>query len=114
MCAVMTHADLERILSALVGMQAVLARAYGGRPDDEALLEFRRMCWAALLLVDDGECQEYIDLLVQYAKELYAGGEPARVEALRSRIKTALDAFRARVSALEGGYGKRWRDLRAA
>ena len=114
MYPVMTQADVERIQGALAGMQAVLARCYGGRADDEALLEFRRMCWAALLLVDDGECQEYIDLLVQYAKELYSGGEPARVEALRSRIKTALDAFRARVHALEGGYGKRWRDLRAA
>lgn len=113
-CACMTNADLEKIDRALGGMQAVLARAYGGRADDDALLEFRRMCWATLLLVDDGECQELIDLLVQDAKELYSAEEPERTDALREKIGKTLDAFRARLNGLEGGYGKRWRDLRAA
>jgi hypothetical protein len=110
----MTSADLEKIHRALAGMEAVLAQSPGGRADDEPLLAFRHMCWTALLLVDDGECQEQIDLLVQSAKELYSDCEQARVESLRGKISLALDAFRARLHGLEAGYGKRWRDLRAA
>jgi hypothetical protein len=114
MCLAMTQADLDKVRHALAGMKAVLARSYGGRADDDALLEFRRLCWSALLLADDPECHEQIDLLVQHAKDLYAGTEPARAEALRTSIGAVLEAFQARVAALEGGYGKRWRDLRAA
>lgn len=109
-----TQGHLEKIGSALAGMEAVLARSQGGRDDEDALLEFRRMCWAALLLMDDSEAQELIDLLVQYAKELYSEGESRDVESLRSRIHSALAALRERLHAIEGGYGKRWRDLRAA
>jgi hypothetical protein len=29
-------------------------------------------------------------------------------------MRSALAALRARMHAIEGGYGKRWRDLRAA
>ena len=111
---VITQTDLQKMRSALAGMEAVLASAHGGCEDDESLLEFRRMCWAALLLVDDGECQEQIDILVQSAKELYSQCEQPRVEVLRGDIRTALNAIRARLHGLEGGYGKRWRDLRAA
>ena len=110
----MTQTGLEKILSALAGIEAVLAHRPGGRADDEALLEFRRLCWATLLLVEDGECQEQIDLLVQQSKELYADGDASRVDAVRAKIQAALGTLRARVHALEGGYGKRWRDLRAA
>jgi hypothetical protein len=110
----MKQTDLQKLHDALAGMEDVLARSHGGRADDEALLEFRRMCWEALLLVDDGECQEQIDLLVQHAKDLYSECEPYRADILRDNIRAALGAFRARLHALEGGYGKRWRDLRAA
>ncbi len=85
-----------------------------GAGDEESLLEFRRLCWAALLLVDDAECQAQIDLLVQHAKELYSDGDAGRVEAVRGKIRGALHALQTRLRALEGGYGKRWRDLRAA
>jgi hypothetical protein len=114
MCVVITQDHLEKIRNALAGMEAVLARSHGGRDDDDALLEFRRLCWAALLLMDDSEAQELIDLLVQYAKELYSEGESRDVENLRGSIRAALAALRARLHAIEGGYGKRWRDLRAA
>jgi hypothetical protein len=110
----MTHADLEKIRSHLAGVEAMLAKAPGGRADEESLLEFRRLCWAALLLTDDAECHEQIDLLVQHAKDLYSGREPGRVDALRGKIRAALGGFRTRLNSLEGGYGKRWRDLRAA
>ncbi len=69
----MTHADLQKIRSHLAAVEAMAAKAPGGRADEESLLEFRRLCWAALLLTDDAECHEQIDLLVQYAKELYSG-----------------------------------------
>lgn len=114
MCALMKHADLQKIRDCLAAMEALLARARGGADDDEALLEFRRLCWAALLLADDGECHRQIDLLVQYAKDLYSGQDDERVDTLRGGISTALGAFRARLNGLERGYGKRWRDLRAA
>ena len=109
-----TQGHLEKIRNALSGMEAVLANSHGGHDDEDALLEFRRMCWAALLLMDDSEAQELIDLLVQYAKDLYAEGESRDVESQRGRIRSALAALRARLHAIEGGYGKRWRDLRAA
>ena len=113
-CVVITQGHLEKIRNALSGMEAVLAKSHGGHDDEDALLEFRRMCWAALLLMDDSEAQELIDLLVQYAKDLYAEGESRDVESQRGRIRSALAALRARLHAIEGGYGKRWRDLRAA
>ena len=108
----MTHAELEKIRSHLAAVEAVLGRAHGGHADDEALLEFRRQCWAALLLTDDADCHEQIDLLVQYAKELYSGSQDT--DTLKGRIRAALASFRSRLKSLEGGYGKRWRDLRAA
>jgi hypothetical protein len=110
----MKHADLQKIRSHLSAVEAMLARSHGGRADDESLLEFRRLCWAALLLSDDAECHEQIDLLVQYAKDLYSEGEREGVDALKGKIRATLGSFRARLNALEGGYGKRWRDLRAA
>jgi len=114
MCVVITQGHLEKIRGALAGMEAVLGRSHGGCDDDDALLEFRRMCWAALLLMDDSEAQELIDLLVQYAKDLYSEGESRDVDRLRGQMRSALVALRARLHAIEGGYGKRWRDLRAA
>jgi len=110
----MTHADLQKIRNCLAGMEALLAKARGGAADDESLLEFRRMCWAALLLADDGECHQQIDLLVRCAKDLYSEQDDEPVDALRGKIRTALSAFRTRLNGLERGYGKRWRDLRAA
>ena len=106
--------NLEKLAAAFAGMEQVLARAQGGSKDYEALLEFRRYCWSALLLVDDLECQDQIDRLVRYAKELYSDCERARVDSLRADIATALGAVRERLQSLERGYGKRWRDLRAA
>jgi hypothetical protein len=111
---VITQGHLEKIRSALAGMETVLASSHGGHGDEDALLEFRRMCWAALLLMDDSEAQELIDLLVQYAKDLYSDGQGRDVENLRGRMCSTLAALRARLHAIEGGYGKRWRDLRAA
>jgi len=110
----MTNADLNKIINQLATLETVLARSHGGRGDDESLLEFRRACWSALLLADDSECQALIDLLVQRAKELYSDCERPRVETLRGEIARLLDEFRGRLASLGGGYGKRWRDLRAA
>jgi hypothetical protein len=110
----MTQPHLEKVRSHLAEVEALIARAHGGQADDEALLEFRRLCWAALLLVEDAECHEQIELLVQCAKELYSEHAHDQVDDLRGRIRAALGAFRLRLNALEGGYGKRWRDLRAA
>ena len=110
----MTHADLQKVRSHLAAIEALLAKTHGGAADDESLLEFRRLCWAALLLAHDGECHEQIDLLVQCAKDLYAEREHDRADALRDKIRMVLSAFRTRLNDLERGYGKRWRDLRAA
>lgn len=114
MCALVTHADLHKVRTYLAEMEVVLAKPHGGAADDESLLEFRRLCWAALLLADDGECHQQIDLLVQCAKDLYAERDHDRADVVRDKIRTVLSAFRARLNGLERGYGKRWRDLRAA
>jgi hypothetical protein len=106
--------QVQKIRDHLSEVEALLAKAHGGRADEESLLEFRRLCWATLLLTDDAECHVQIDLLVQYAKDLYSGRERDRADALQGGIRAALGAFRLRLSGLDGGYGKRWRDLRAA
>jgi hypothetical protein len=108
----MTNSEIQKVRSHLASLEAMLDERFAGASDEEALLEFRRLCWAALLLVDDAECQEQIDLLVQYAKELFRGGEAA--DGVKPRLNAALAACAARLDAVEGGYGKRWRDLRAA
>jgi hypothetical protein len=100
----MTRSKLQKVRSHLASLEAILAKSQAGWATDESLLEFRRLCWAALLLADDSECQEQIDLLVQYSKDLLQ----------HDRIRTVLRAFGARLNGIERGYGKRWRDLRAA
>jgi hypothetical protein len=110
----MKHAQLDKIRDCLAAIEALFARTRGGAADDESLLEFRRLCWAALLLADDAECHRQIDLLVQCAKDLYSEQAAEDVDALRGNIRTALSAFRARLHGLQHGYGKRWRDVRAA
>ena len=110
----MTQAGLQKIRNHLGAIEALLAEAHAGCADEDSLLEFRRLCWAALLLTDDPECQEQIDLLVQCAKELFSGRDQDRADALKGTIRAVLGAFHRRLSSLEGGYGKRWRDLRAA
>ena len=114
MWAVMTQAGLQKIRDHLAAVEALLARARCGRADEESLLEFRRLCWAVLLLTDDAECHEQIDVLVQSAKELYSGRDADRGNSPKGRIRAALGAFRQRLNGLDEGYGKRWRDLRAA
>lgn len=109
---VMTSAQIQKVRGNLAALQAMLNQPAAGRGDEAALLEFRRLCWAALLLVDDAECQQQIDLLVQYAKELFRGGEAA--EGTKCKLEATIVACSARLDAVESGYGKRWRDLRAA
>lgn len=108
----MTHTNLQKVRSYLATLEAILAKSQAGWATDESLLEFRRLCWAALLVADDSECQEQIDLLVQYSKDLFA--ERGCIDILRDRIGTVLRSFSARLNGIERGYGKRWRDLRAA
>ena len=70
----MTNADVQKVRSHLATLEGMLEKRFGESADEEALLEFRRVCWAALLLVHDADFQEQIDLLVQHAKELFRGG----------------------------------------
>jgi len=108
----MTNADVQRVRSHLATLALMLQKRFAGAGDEESLLEFRRLCWAALLLVDDAECQAQIDLLVQHAKDLFRGADAA--DGVKSKLDAALAACSARLDMVEGGYGKRWRDLRAA
>jgi hypothetical protein len=103
----MKNAALHKVRAYLSALEALLEKPR----DDESLLEFRRICWAAVLIANDSECQKHIDVLVRHAKELYSPGEHPGLEA---KIRTVLGAFRERLDRLEAGYGKRWRDLRAA
>jgi len=108
----MTNTDVQKARSHLATLEVMLEKRFGDCADDEALLEFRRVCWAALLLVRDAQFQAQIDLLVQHAKELFRGGEAANEAKIK--LSAALAACSARLHMVEGGYGKRWRDLRAA
>jgi hypothetical protein len=108
----MTNTDVQKVRSHLATLEAMLEKRFGDAADEEALLEFRRVCWAALLLVHDVDFQEQIDLLVQHAKELFRGGDAA--SNLKTKLGAALAACNSRLHMVERGYGKRWRDLRAA
>jgi len=118
----MTNADLQKARSLLTGLETILSKSHGGWADDDSLLEFRRACWSAILLLDDADCQSQIDLLVQYAKDLYSDrghhrwnlGPVFGVDILRRKIRMTLVTLGARLNGVEHGYGKRWRDLRAA
>ena len=122
MCALMTHAGLQSVREHLAALETIIAKSHGGWADEESLLEFRRICWAALLVANDADCQQQLDRLVQYAKDLYSDNEHRRwdvgpvfgTDILRRKIRAALGALRARLNSVERGYGKRWRDLRAA
>jgi hypothetical protein len=103
----MKNADLDQVRAYLAALETLLEK----ERNDQSLLEFRRLCWAAVLIADDSECQEYIDLLVQRGKEFYACGEHP---GLAEKLRTLLASFRERLNHLESGYGKRWRDLRVA
>ena len=109
---VMTSSHIQKVRRNLAALQAMLTQRPAGRSDEASLLEFRRLCWAALLVVDDPECQQQIDLLVQYSKELFGGSESA--EDMKCKLEATIVACSARLDAVESGYGKRWRDLRAA
>lgn len=104
----MTNNDIQKVRSHLASLQTMLSRRFDAA-DDDSLLEFRRVCWATLLLVEDVDFQDQIDLLVRYAKEFFRGGED-----LKDKMNAVLATCYARLEAVEGGYGKRWRDLRAA
>ena len=108
---VMTSNQLQKVRSYLAALRSTLSKRFAGRADEEALLEFRRLCWGALLLVDDPECQQHIDSLVQDAKVLFRGEAP---ESMKRRLEATIGACSTRLDAVEAGYGKRWRDLRAA
>jgi len=109
---VMTSSQLQKVRANLAALQALLDQRPARRSDEAPLLEFRRLCWGALLVVDDAECQQQIDLLVQYAKELFGGSGAA--EGIKGKLEATIVACNARLDAVESGYGKRWRDLRAA
>jgi hypothetical protein len=122
MCALMTPADLQNLRSHLDGLEALIRKSHGGWNDEQSLLEFRRLCWASVLIAQDPAFQEQIDQLVQYAKGLYSDRDHHRwdvgplfgVDVLRRKIRMLLTAARARIERTDPGYGKRWRDLRAA
>ena len=115
-------ADPQQLSDHLDSLEALVTKSHGGWADEQSLLEFRRLCWAALLLSDDPECHGRIELLVQYAKSLYTESDHHRwdvgpvfgVDVLRRKIRMVLSAARVRLSRGERSYGKRWRDLRAA
>ena len=108
----MTNAHVQKVRSHLATLEGMLERRLGEAADEEALLEFRRVCWAALLLVHDVDFHEQIDLLVQHAKELFRGGDGA--SDAKTKLGAVLVACNTRLHMVERGYGKRWRDLRAA
>jgi hypothetical protein len=104
----MTHAHIQRVRLFLVLLERVLGRSHGGWADYDSLGEFRRLCWGALVLADDVECQAQIDLLVQYGNDLFSDHDHQKweaapligVDALRFRIRGALASLRARLDAM--------------
>jgi hypothetical protein len=120
MCARMTHAGLQSVREHLAALETVLAKSHGGWADEESLLEFRRICWAALLVANDADCQRHLDHLVQYAKDLYSDDAHQRwnvgpvfgADILRRKIRAALGALRARLNGIDRTDAKPSRERR--
>ena len=100
----MTPQKLRIVQGYLAELEAVLARSHGGWADEDSLLEFRRVCAAIALVVEDSGYRERIDLLLQYAKELYSDRAHHRwdigplfgADILRRKLRMTLSACRAR------------------
>src|SRR5688572_15228972 len=100
----MTRAALRKTQIYLAGLEAVLARSNGGWADKTSLGEFRRLCREMRLLTQDRGCHRELDLLVQYAKDLYSDyghqrwdiGPVFGADILRRKIRLGLSACRAR------------------
>src|SRR5687767_5145229 len=105
----MTHAHIQRARLLLALLERVVGRSHGGWADYESLTEFRRLCWAALVLADDAQCQAQVELLVQYGNDLFSDHDHQKwdaapligVDVLRFKIRGALASLRARLSAME-------------
>jgi hypothetical protein len=105
----MTHAHIQRVRLFLVLLERVLGRSHGGWADYDSLSEFRRLCWGALALADDLECQAELELLVRYGNDLFSNHDHQKwdaapligVDALRLRIRGGLASVRARLDAME-------------
>ena len=109
----MTNADVQKVRSHLASLEADAAEALRRRRRRRIAARVsprcagRRCCWSTT-----PSARQQIDLLVQHAKELFRGGDAA--DGVKHRLDAALAACSARLDMVEGGYGKRWRDLRAA
>jgi hypothetical protein len=107
----MTRLELRNILGCLDGLEGVLAKSHGGWADEESLLEFRRLCWSALLVAGDTGCHAQIELLTRYARDLYSDDAHHRwdigpvfgADILRRKIRMTLSACRARANGVERG-----------
>ena len=89
---------IQRVQLMLFLLERLLSKSAGGRADYDALGEFRRLCWAILILADDAECKRQVDSLVQYGNELYS--DQGGAEALRLKIRQSVACLRTRLQVL--------------
>jgi hypothetical protein len=101
----MSHPRVKDALALCELMQQLLLQHSGGRPDTDALTQFRELSFAASRAADDPECagmmrsadRYVLDLFSHSAHQSWATPELSGTEFLRLQISRVLDAFRDRL-----------------
>ncbi len=104
-----SYPDLSEAHRQHGALREVVIHHPGGWPDTAALAKVREYCRAAAEAVDDSECRERIASIDSLARDLYSRDGHLRWERtqtsgrdfLRLRILRELNAFDARIIALE-------------
>ena len=105
----LSYPDLSEAHRQYGALREVVIHHPGGWADTAALARMREYCRAAAEAIDDGECRERISTIDELARELYSKDGHLRFERtqtsgrdfLRLRILRELNAFDARIIALE-------------
>jgi hypothetical protein len=105
----MVDADLEKARECHGALREIFIHHPGGWADRDALYRAEKLCWQAMTLVKDAECQEKMGIVEHYAAALYSEAEHHKwrmaslpgADFLRLQILRALVGFHGRLLAIE-------------
>src|SRR5262245_14260771 len=108
----MVDADLEKARECHGALREIFIHHPGGWADRDALYRVEKLCWQAMALVKDAECQEKMGIVEHYAAALYSEAEHHKwrmaslpgADFLRLQILRALVVFHGRLLALEAAW----------
>jgi len=105
----MSHNDLDSARAQYHALRGLIIHHPGGWRDEIALRRIEHICRSAAEATRDRECRQHIGAIEDYSQELYsvaghlkwARGHTSGADYLRLQILRELDAFNARLSAIE-------------